>query len=160
MLLERRKITKLNKIPEGIEDMKWDTTPNPWIELLRKKEAEFNKESAINKYIVGCIVTEMVEKIVPMSISNNIIDILIDNSFRLGRMEVLWKEMVDDDQFKDDIKMKVEEEDRANIQDALSKASTQRLELKEEKVKLWKEKAKMMNLMNLCLMWLTMLDTN
>ena len=54
--------------------------------------------------------------------------------------------MVDDDKLKDDIKMKMEEEDRTKRQDALSKARSKRLEFKEEKVKLWKEKAKMMNL--------------
>ena len=111
---------------------------------LRKKEAEFKKERAINKYSVGNIVTEMVEKIVPMSISNNIIDILIYSSVRQD--EGALERNVDDDQLKDDIKMKMEEEDRAKRQDALSKARTKRLELKEEKVKLWKEKAKMMNL--------------
>jgi hypothetical protein len=42
-----------------------------------------------------------------MSITNNIIDILIDSSVSLGRMEVLWKEMVNDDQLKDEIKMKM-----------------------------------------------------
>ena len=90
--------------------MEWDTTPDPEIELARKhrkKEAEFKKERAINKYIVGNIVAEMVDKIVPMSITNNIIDILIDSSVRLVRMEVLWKEMVNDDQLKDEIKMKM-----------------------------------------------------
>ena len=62
---------------------------------LRKKEAEFKKERAINKYIVGNVVIEMAEKIIPISISNNIIDILVDRSVSLGRTEVIWKEMVD-----------------------------------------------------------------
>ena len=49
--------------------MEWDTTPDPDIELARKhrkKEAEFKKERAINKYIVGNVVIEMAEKIIPI----------------------------------------------------------------------------------------------
>ena len=59
--------------------------------------------------------------------SKNIIDIIIDESVRLGKMEVIWKEMAQDDQLKEDIRIKMEEEDKAKRQDALNKAKIKRL---------------------------------
>ena len=71
--------------------------------------------------------TEIIGKIIPLSMSKNIIDIIIDESVRLGKMEVIWKEMAQDDQLKEDIRIKMEEEDKAKRQDALNKAKIKRL---------------------------------
>ena len=134
---------------ETIEDMDWVETPDPEIELarnFRSKEADLKKGRALNRYSVKNVVLEIVVSVVPLSTTNNIIDILLVKSVRVGRMELLWKEMAEDDRIKDDIRKRIEEEDEAKIKDALDKARSKRLEVKEEKIKMWKERSKMMNL--------------
>ena len=54
--------------------------------------------------------------------------------------------MVQDDQMKDEIRKRIDKEYQTKIRDALNKARAKRLEMKEEKMRLWKERSKMMNL--------------
>jgi hypothetical protein len=58
-----------------------------------------------------------------------------NNTYNSGR-----KEMAQVDQLKEDIHLRMVEEDEAKRQDALNKAKVKRLEIKEEKMKIWKEK--------------------
>ena len=51
--------------------------------------------------------------VIPMSMSANIIDILISRSVRLGKAGVIWLELEQDDQLREDIQARmIEEEDR------------------------------------------------
>ena len=78
---------------EIIEDMEWITTPDPELEIarnIRKKEAAYKKEKEINKYIVGNVVKDIIDMVIPLSMSANIIDILISRSVRLGKAGVIW----------------------------------------------------------------------
>ena len=54
--------------------------------------------------------------------------------------------MVQDDQMKDEIRKRIDKEYQTKIRDALNKARAKRLEMKEEKMRLWKERSKMVNL--------------
>ena len=54
--------------------------------------------------------------------------------------------MADDDQMKADILKRIKEEEQAKLKDALEKARSRWLEMKEGKMKLWKERSRMMNL--------------
>ena len=93
---------------EMIEDMEWITTPDPELEIeiarnIRKKEEAYKKEKEINKYIVGNVVKEIIDMVSPLSMSANIIDILISRSVRLGKAGFIWTELAQDDQLRDDI---------------------------------------------------------
>ena len=63
---------------EIIEDMEWITAPDPELKIatnIRKKEAAYKKEKEINKYIVGNVVKDIIDMVIPLSMSANIIDI-------------------------------------------------------------------------------------
>ena len=131
---------------EIIDDMEWIPTPDPGLEIariVRVKEAAYKKERNINKYIVGNVVKEIIDMVIPLSMSSNIIDILITESVRLGMAGVIWNEMAKDDQLKDNICLRMIEEDARKRKDAWNKAKMERLEIKEEKIMLWKEKNNM-----------------
>ena len=77
---------------EIIEDMEWTATPDPGVELAknnRLREAAFRKQKEINKYVIGNVVKDIVETIIPLSMSANIIDILISRSVRQGKAGVI-----------------------------------------------------------------------
>ena len=77
---------------EIIEDMEWTATPDPGLEIAKKnrlREAAFRKQKDINKYVVGNIVKDIVDTIIPLSMSTNIIDILISRSVRQGKAGVI-----------------------------------------------------------------------
>ena len=134
---------------EIIDDMEWIPTPDPGLEIariVRVKEAAYKKERNINKYIVGNVVKEIIDMVIPLSMSSNIIDILITESVRLGMAGVIWNEMAKDDQLKDNICLRMIEEDARKRKDAWNKAKMERLEIKEKKMMLWKEKNNIRNL--------------
>ena len=70
---------------------------------IRRKEVAFKKGKEINKYIVGNVVKEIIDMVIPLSISANIIDIFISRSVRLGKAVVIWGELAQDDQLREDI---------------------------------------------------------
>ena len=117
---------------EIIEDMEWITAPDSVLEIarnIRKKEAAYKKEKGINKYIVGNVVKDIIDMVIPLSISANIIDILITKSVRLGNARD-----AQDDQLKDDIRVRIIEEDDKKRKDAWNEARIKRLEIKKEKM--------------------------
>ena len=59
---------------------------------------------------------------------------------------VIWNEMAKDDQLKDNICLRMIEEDARKRKDAWNKAKMERLEIKEKKMMLWKEKNNIRNL--------------
>ena len=80
--------------------MEWIPTPDSGLEIdriVRVKEAAYKKERNINKYIVGNVVKEIIDMVIPLSMSSNIIDILITESVRLGMAGVIWNELAKDD---------------------------------------------------------------
>ena len=129
--------------------MEWTATPDPGVELAknsRLREAAFRKQKEINKYVVGNVVKDIIETIIPLSMSANIIDILISRSVRQGKAGVIWLELEQDDQLREDIRARMIEEEEMKRKDAWDEARRLRLEKKEEKMTVWKEKQKMKNL--------------
>ena len=56
---------------------------------------------------------DIIDIIIPLSMSANIIDILISRSVRLGKAKVIWLGLEQDDQLREDIQARmIEEEDR------------------------------------------------
>ena len=54
---------------EIIDDMEWIPTPDPGLEIariVRVKEAAYKKERNINKYIVGNVVREIIDMVIPL----------------------------------------------------------------------------------------------
>ena len=56
--------------------------------------------------------------VIPLTMSTNIIDILISKSVRLGKAGVMWTELAQDDQLKDDIRVRMIVEDDKKRKDA------------------------------------------
>ena len=92
------------------------------------------------------MVKDIIYMVIPLSMSANIIDILIYKSVRLGKAGVLWTELAQDDQLKDDIRVRMIEEDEKKRKDAWNEARIKRLEIKEEKMMIRKERKRMQNI--------------
>ena len=92
------------------------------------------------------MVKDIIDIIIPLSMSANIIDILISRSVRMGKAGVIWTELAQDDQLRDDIRVRMIEEEDKKRKDAWNEARIKRLELKEEKMMIWKERKRMQNL--------------
>ena len=68
--------------------MEWTATPDPGVELAknnRLREAAFRKQKEIKKYVVGNVVKDIIDTIIPLSMSAYIIDILISRIVRQGK---------------------------------------------------------------------------
>ena len=81
---------------EIIDDMEWIPTPDPELDIarnIRVKEAAYKKERNINKYIVGNVVKEIMDMVIPLSMSSNIIDILMSGWAWLELFGMRWQRM-------------------------------------------------------------------
>ena len=81
---------------EIIDDMELIQTPDPGLEIgriVRVKEAAYKKERNINKYIVGNVVKEIMDMVIPLSMSSNIIDILMSGWAWLELFGMSWQRM-------------------------------------------------------------------